>query len=132
LPRRVAVQRAAFGARTVTNEANYAEVMQTPDYRRALDVVVVAPDGTFVAFCLGWYDAFHRMGMIEPVGTDPGRREKGFARAAVLEVLRCFQMMGAKVAQVCHDLDNVAARRLYECVGFREEERLYKYRKALR
>ena len=131
LPRRVAVQRAAFGPRSVTDAANYAAVTRTPDYRPDLDVVVCAPDGAFAAFALGWYDPRNRIGMIEPVGTDPAHRGKGLATAAVLELVRRLRAAGADVAQVCHDIDNPIARRAYESAGFCEVDRLYKYTKPV-
>jgi ribosomal protein S18 acetylase RimI-like enzyme len=124
---RVKVQRAAFGGKSITNETNYAAVMQTPDYRHDLDIIAQSDNGDFVAFCLAWYDPQNKFGLLEPIGTDPAHRKKGLCRAVVIEALNRLQAIGAKYAQVGHDPDNPAAQHAYESSGFRETDRLYKY-----
>lgn len=61
LAARVAVHQAAWrevGTR-VTPET-YASVVQTWPYRPDLDLVVEAPDGSYAAFALAWYDPENR------------------------------------------------------------------------
>jgi predicted N-acetyltransferase YhbS len=80
------------------------ELQRAPDYRRELDVVAVAPDGEFVSFCIAWWDALNRIASIEPVGTVPGHRRLGLARAVVLEAIRRVAALGAQKAFVGSDL----------------------------
>ena len=83
------------------------------------DLVVVAPDGTFAAFCSIWFDEFNRIGTFEPVGTHPDHRRLGLAKAMMCEGLRRLKDLGATVAFVGTGYD-APANRLYESVGFTE------------
>ena len=49
--------------------------METWPYQSDLDFIVEDPEGTAVAFALGWYDEANRLGEFEPVGTDPRTSE---------------------------------------------------------
>ena len=64
----------AFGhadpAEWVTAET-YRELQRAPDYRKHLDLYVVAPDGAFAACCIAWHDPVNRVGTFGPVGTHP-------------------------------------------------------------
>lgn len=115
---RVAVHRAAFAPSRMTVEKHRA-VMAAPTYRRDLDLVAVAPDGTLAAYALGWFDAANRIGVFEPVGTEPAHQRRGLARAVLAEGLRRFRALGARVAYIMADTDNVVSNRAYEAVGFR-------------
>jgi len=97
LGRRVEVHRAAFDPSRMTIE-RYGSVMGMPLYRPELDVVAVAPDGTFAAFCLAWYDPETRVGLFEPVGTHPDHRRRGLAAAVCREALRRLAAVGAEGA----------------------------------
>lgn len=55
LEQRVEVHRDAFAPSKMT-VAKHRAVMGSPTYRPNLDLIVVAPDGTFAAFCIVWYD----------------------------------------------------------------------------
>jgi len=55
----------------------YRSLQSAPGYRLDLDIVIEAPDASFAAFALTWYDEVNGIGAFEPVGTDPdhqGRR----------------------------------------------------------
>lgn len=56
----VAVHRNAFAPSRMTVE-KYRRIMNAPTYRPDLDLVVVAPDGTFAAFCIVWFDEVNRL-----------------------------------------------------------------------
>lgn len=75
-------------------------IMTAPLYRRDLDIVAVAADGSIGAFCTAWFDDVTRTGVLEPVATVPAHRRRGLARAAVLEALRRLQNMGCEIAFV--------------------------------
>ena len=119
VPRRVAVQRAAFDGSTMTEE-KYARLLDTWPYRPELDVVVEAPDGTFAAFCLAWLDDENAVVELEPVGTHPEHARRGLATAAIREALRRARGLGARITVVYArgDVDYPAPLRLYRSLGF--------------
>lgn len=118
VPRRVAVQRAAFTS-TMTEE-KYRRLLATWPYRPELDVVVESPDGDYAAFCLAWLDDENAVGELEPVGTHPAHARRGLARAACLEALSRLRDAGARVAVVYArgDPDYPAPLSLYRSLGF--------------
>jgi predicted N-acetyltransferase YhbS len=81
----------------------YQEMQKAPDYRKDLDLYVVAPDGEFAAFCVIWWDEHNHMAMLEPVGTVPEHRRKGLARAVVLEAIRRVAALSAEKVLVGSD-----------------------------
>lgn len=101
-----------------------AEEFQTftrmaPCYRNDLDLVAVAPDGTFAAYVGIPYDEGNRCGIYEPVCTHPEHRGRGLARALMFEGLRRLKALGAADVIVGTG-DMEPANRLYESVGFPE------------
>jgi len=131
LEARVEVHRAAFAPSRVTVRS-YRALMASPGYRADLDVVVVAPDGTFAAFALGWYDAASGGADLEPVGTHPDHRRRGLARAACLAALRAAQRLGATECVIYSWATNDSASSLYESMGFRVATRSRAFTRELR
>ncbi len=124
---RAAAHRDAFDSTRVTDEA-YLRLMRTPGYDRDLDTVVIAPDGTMTAFCLGWLDPANQVGEFEPVGARQAFRRQGLGQAVVLAGLRRMQARGAKSVVVGPvDASEEAAMRLYQSAGFRPIHRTYGY-----
>jgi ribosomal protein S18 acetylase RimI-like enzyme len=115
--RRVAVHRAAFAPSRVVPES-YMRLMQAWPYRRDLDHVVEAADGTFAAFCLCWLDEANAAGLLEPVGTHPDHRRRGLASAVCLAGLRALRAAGARHAVVLSS-GRSAATGVYEKIGLR-------------
>ncbi len=110
----------AWAPSTYTAEA-YEGVRQTPAYRGDLHVLVEAPDGTMAASTIMWLDEANTTAQFEPVGTHPGYRRLGLARAMLLH-----GMHGARAAGATHmtvaclgALGHPAARGMYYSVGFR-------------
>jgi GNAT superfamily N-acetyltransferase len=128
---RVDVHRAAFAPSAVTVDA-YRRVMSSATYRPELDLVAVAPDGAFGAFCIVWLDEPTRIALFEPVGTHPEHRRRGLARAVCREGLRRAAALGAEAAIVLAWNGEDAANRLYESLGFRDVMRSYRYRREYR
>lgn len=110
------VHSASFGS-SWTPEM-YQKVMASPGYQPERELVVQAPDGTFVAFCIIWYDHLNRTGLFEPVGTHKDYRRRGFGRAIILYGLQQMAAVGMKFAIVTHFRDNKAAKGLYQSCGF--------------
>jgi ribosomal protein S18 acetylase RimI-like enzyme len=124
LANRVAVHRAAFAPSKVTEES-YRNVMRSATYRPDLDMVVVAPDGTFASYCLCWFDAENGVGEFEPVGTHPDFQRRGLARAVCAAALHRLRELGADTAIVYYSWDGAGL--LYQSLGFREITRLRRF-----
>ncbi|MFG1682991.1 GNAT family N-acetyltransferase [Nonomuraea sp. NPDC049269] len=124
VPGRVAAHRAAFHPSRVTEES-YRVVRAAWPYRADLDWIVEAPGGEVAAYCLVWLDEARQAAVIEPVGTVPGHRRRGLARAACLAALHAARNAGATRAVVGPrgDAAYPAPARLYRGLGFRDVAR---------
>lgn len=127
---RVAVHRDAFAPSRMT-VAKHRAVMGAPTYRADLDLVVVAPDGGFAAYCLVWYDAANRHGEFEPVGCRAAYQRRGLGKAVMAEGLRRLMALGARSATVNSEYGAVPANQLYQSVGFRPLDINYAWEKRL-
>jgi GNAT superfamily N-acetyltransferase len=78
----------------------YHHIQAAPLYRRDLDLIAVAPDGSIASFCTIWFDDVTRTAYFEPVATVPTHQRKGLGKAVLLEGLHRIQHMGCKVAFV--------------------------------
>jgi mycothiol synthase len=94
----------------------YHNVQCAPLYRRDLDIVAVAGDREFAAFCTAWFDDVTLSGVFEPVGTSPEHRRRGLGKAVMYEALRRLGRLGARTAYVSSYRE--PAHRLYASVGF--------------
>jgi ribosomal protein S18 acetylase RimI-like enzyme len=95
----------------------YHNIQRAPLYRRDLDLVAVAPDGTLAAFCTIWYDDVTRTGLFEPVGTAPQHQQRGLGKSMLTEGLIRLQRMGTDLAYV--GSYTPPAHALYESAGFK-------------
>jgi mycothiol synthase len=111
--------------------ATYGAMMDAPTYCRELNLIVCAPDATFAAFCILWYDDVNRAGLFEPVGCHPAHQRKGLATALMREGLRRLQQRGATHALVATSRRNQAANALYESLGFRATAQKWYWQKTL-
>jgi GNAT superfamily N-acetyltransferase len=94
----------------------YHNIQRVPIYRRDLDIVAVAPNGEFAAFCTVWFDDVTRTAVFEPVGTHPDHQKRGLGKAVMSEGLRRAQSLGATLATVSSY--GKSAHALYESMGF--------------
>jgi ribosomal protein S18 acetylase RimI-like enzyme len=83
-----------------TDPTWYRNIQTAPLYRRDLDLVVIAPDGSIASFCTIWFDDVTRSGYFEPVATVPAQQRRGLGKALMTEGLRRLQRMGAATAFV--------------------------------
>jgi ribosomal protein S18 acetylase RimI-like enzyme len=117
LEARVDVHRAAFAPSRMTVE-KYRRLVALDDYAFERDLVIAAPDGTFAAFTLVWWDPVARVGEFEPVGVHPDHRRLGLGRAVNLAGLRLLRELGAVDAIVFSAIANAASEALYRSDGF--------------
>lgn len=115
---RATLHRKAFFTDDVTVES-YFQLMETEIYQNcALDFVAVAPNGRLSAFALGWLDTERQIGIFEPVGTHPKRRQMGLAKALLVHVMQQMQAAGMQAVQVYTESPNLPAQKLYRSAGF--------------
>lgn len=86
--------------------------LNSPNLRRDLTIVAVAPDGNFVSFCGTWRVPRSDVCYVEPVATDPEYRRRGLGKAVVLEAVRRCAEEGARTAVVGSELA------FYKSMGF--------------
>jgi GNAT superfamily N-acetyltransferase len=94
----------------------YRHIQTAPLYRRDLDLIAIAPDGSVAAFCTIWFDDVTRTGSFEPVGTVPAHQHQGLGKAVMTEGLRRLQRLGATQATVGSYSERAGA--LYASMGF--------------
>jgi GNAT superfamily N-acetyltransferase len=104
---------------------DYQCVRRTAAYRGDLHILVQAPDGTMASSTIMWLDDANRTAEFEPVGTHPGYRRRGLARAMLLHGMHLARTAGATHLTVaCLGAPgHPQARGLYYSVGFRELSR---------
>ncbi len=87
-------------------------------YNKELDLVAVAPDGSFSAFVTVRIDPVSRFAELEPVGVHPDHRRKGLAKAICCEGLQRLQKYNPKSITIIGAANTEAATRLYDSLGF--------------
>ena len=122
----------AFPHNNRTLKGRKTLMLRSPTYRPELDLVVVAPDGNFASMALVSYDERNRLGMFEPVGCHENHRRGGLTKALMCEGLRLLKGLGATVAAVGAEGDNVPSNALYESLGFRTQDYNYLWKRILR
>jgi mycothiol synthase len=114
----VSLHRAAFGTDYMTVEQRLA-MMRAPGYIPELDLVVVAPDGELVVFCVcGFTDPDRKIGYTDPIGTHPRYQRIGLAKAVVSAGLIGLRESGAEVAELGTSSENMAMQKLAAALGF--------------
>ncbi len=114
---RVAAHRSAFHPSQMTVE-KHRRAMASPIYRQDLDLVAVAPDGEIASYALVWFDEVNRKGLFEPVGTHADHRRRGLSRCVIQEGLCRLHALGATMAYVNSNADDVPSNGLYAACGF--------------
>ena len=84
----------AFGRTFHTAEEYGAFTRTAPSFAADLDLVAVAPDGSFASYVGIAYDGANRRGIVEPVCTHPDHRRNGLARALIREGLTRLEARG--------------------------------------
>ncbi len=112
--------------------------MNLPGYRPEDDLVAVAPDGSFGAFCFCEINSSEnerkgrKDGWINLLGTRRGQRNMGLGRAMLLAGLHRLKAIGMETAVLGVDAENPSgALRLYEGVGFTKQFTTLTYQKTV-
>lgn len=107
---------------TVTTVSSW---FKNPHYKPELNLIAVAPDGTFAAFCVGYINQEENshtccnQGWVKLLGTRRGFRKLGLGRAILLACMKQLQALGIEQVKLGVDAESLtSATRLYESVGF--------------
>ena len=92
----------------------FKKMQEAPDYRKDLDLFVVAPNGDYASFCTIWIDVKNKYGNFEPVGTHVEYWGMGLARSLLMEGFNRMAQYG--VTRSFMDSNNG----FYRKVGFKE------------
>ncbi|MCK4973000.1 MAG: GNAT family N-acetyltransferase, partial [Candidatus Heimdallarchaeota archaeon] len=106
-----------YGTEDQVQPHSYIELQKCPDYRKDLDVYVIAPDRELVSFCLIWFDEKNKIAILEPVGTNPDHRKKGLAKIVVYEAINRVKKEGAEKIYVGD------GQQFYLSIGFKHAYR---------
>jgi hypothetical protein len=109
----------------------YLSLRSLPVYDPSLDMLVVAPDGAFVANCVGWADSRSGVGVFEPVGTALAYRGRRLVRFMMAETVRRLKAKGMREARVGTAHFNAAAIAAYLAAGFTLRDRSHLWTKAM-
>lgn len=112
---RVAVHRAAFHSSKVTEES-YLNVMNAYPYDASLDWIIESPNGEFATSCLIWFDEVNKVGLLEPVGTDPRFWRMGLGSSVCKLAINALSQKGAETAVVV--CTKPGACEFYTSIGF--------------
>jgi mycothiol synthase len=72
----------------------YKNIQSAPLYRRDLDIVAAAPDGSIAAFCTIYYDDYTRSAVTVLVGVAAEHWRRGLGKAVVIEGMRRLKQLG--------------------------------------
>ena len=100
-------------------------------YNAELDLVAVAPDGHFAAFCTVRVDPLSKITEFEPVGTHPDYRKLGLARAVICEGLKRLEKYSPTNVCIPGAAPTPAADKLYESLGFANIGRINIWQRTL-
>ena len=109
--------RAAFGTGYMTTESRLA-IMNTSEYDPALDLLVIAPDGSVAAYCTCSANHENCIGMTDPVATHPNYQRMGLARTLLLTGMRLLKERGMQSAQLGTSGENAGIQKTATSVGF--------------
>jgi ribosomal protein S18 acetylase RimI-like enzyme len=129
---RVALHSAAWAPASGFDMHRYLRVRAIAEvFDPELDIVAVAPDGTFASYTIAWKDPVSRIGSFEPFGTRPGFRGSGVSRAVIHEGFRRLAARGMEHARIYTAGFNHQAARLYQSCGFSQVDTERTYLKRL-
>lgn len=106
--------------------ATVKQWLKNPPYRPELNLIAVAPDSTFTAFCTGYINqeenarSGRNEGWIKLLGTRRGFRKLGLGRSILLAGMQKLKIMGVESVKLAVDAQSLtSATQLYQSVGFK-------------
>lgn len=109
-----------------------------PHYKPELNLIAVAPDGTFAAFCVGYINleenarSGRNEGWIKLLGTRRGFRKLGLGRAILLAAMRQLKAADVEWVKLGVDAQSLtSATQLYQSVGFQSVNTWLSYVKEI-
>jgi mycothiol synthase len=112
----IAVEQLTFNSDYLDRDWFYGKA-SAPGYSYDLDFCIVSAERQHVAFCLGWIDAANRVAEVDPVGTHPDYRRRGFAKAVVSACFRELARRGVRRAYIGSAPEPNISTRLYQSLG---------------
>ncbi len=101
-----------------------------PSYCKNMDLVALAPDGSYAAYAGIPYNKDKLYGIFEPICTHPDHQRKGLAKTLMIKGLHRLKALGAKDVYVSTG-DMIPANKLYDSIGFTEAYKEYMWQKLL-
>jgi len=129
--RRIATESKTFNS-AYLNQEWFNGKSSAPSYSFDWDFSVVSPEGEHVAFCLAWIDPQNQIAEIDPVGTHPDYRRRGFAKAVLSECFRKLRAIGMRYAYIGSGPEPYISNRLYESLQPIEKYQENRWVKRLR
>jgi GNAT superfamily N-acetyltransferase len=96
----------------------YLAIRALPVYDPALDMLAVAPDGSFAGNCICWPDDASGVGTFEPVGVALAHRGRRLTSAIMRAAMARLRARGHREARVGTAHFNYAAIKAYLAAGF--------------
>ncbi|MGB0387663.1 MAG: GNAT family N-acetyltransferase [Ardenticatenaceae bacterium] len=107
----------------VNNMIRFCQAIQ------AIDFIATTPDGLIVSSSIASCDPVTKLGEFDPVGTHRLYWQRGLAKALLLTGLHWMRGAGMQRAVIRTNVDNIAAQRAYQSVGYQIVDRLFLYEK---
>jgi ribosomal protein S18 acetylase RimI-like enzyme len=129
---RVIVTNSAFGGFDAISEWAMNDIVWMINFCeaiKAIDFVVATTEGQICSSGIGFYDLVTKLGEFDPVATHQRFQRRGLVKALLLTGLHWMRGAGMETAVIRTGVDNVAALRAYESIGFRTVDKLYLYEK---
>lgn len=114
-----------------TTSGRYMNLMNSPSYQDAFDMVVESPEGEIVAYCTIWNDPVSKTAILEPLACVETQRRKGISKALLLDCMHSVKDLGTRFVYVGTGGRNTTSQKLYKSVGFRECGPTYEWEKIL-
>ena len=122
---RIETERLTF-ARDSLNREWFETKAMAPGYSSDWDLAVVSSNGQVVAFCVAWLDKENRIAEIDPMGTHPDYRKRGFGKAVLTNCFIRLNHNNIEKAQICGYSE--AAKSLYSSLMPAESYEILSYK----